>query len=252
MQTACSAPSVLFQFIGKTVAISGACGGIGSKVAAMFYEAGANLVLIDQDAFLLAQALLNFPERARTVVCDQSQPEHIDRAVQEVGRVDIFINNAGMVMRSPLFDLTSRQLQTIVEVNLTGAMLMAVGMARLMVSQKSGVVVNVCSQHAFCAVKERAAYSVTKAGLAQFTRTAAHEWAEHGIRVVAVAPGPVDTPMTAGLTSSGGRQALLDHIPLGRFSSAGEIAGLILFLSSDLASTVLGQTLIADGGYVLA
>jgi NAD(P)-dependent dehydrogenase (short-subunit alcohol dehydrogenase family) len=252
MKTASFTPSVSFQFIGKTVAISGACGGIGSRVAAMFYEAGANRVLIDQDALLLAQASLCFPDRARTVVCDQSRPSHIDRAVQEVGVVDIFINNAGMVTRCPLLDLTYSQLQSIVNVNLTGAMLMAVGIARLMVSQKSGVVVNVSSQHAFSAVKGRAAYSVTKAGIVQFTRTAAHEWAEHGIRVVAVAPGPVDTPMTAALTTTGGHQALLDHIPLGRFSSANEMAGLILFLSSDLAATVLGQTLIADGGYVLA
>ena len=247
-----TASSVSFQFTGKTVAISGACGGIGSMVATMFHEAGANLVLIDQDAGLLSQNLMQFPDRARAVVCDQSQFASIDLAVQNAGPVDIFINNAGMVLRSPLFDLTSSQLQSIMDVNLTGAMLMAVGMARLMLPHNGGVVVNVSSQHAFSAVKGRAAYSVTKAGLVQFTRTAAHEWAEHGIRVVAVAPGPVDTPMTASLAINGGRQALLDHIPLRRFSSTREMAGLILFLSSDLAATVLGQTLIADGGYVLA
>ncbi len=239
----------IHDFANQRVAISGAAGGIGSATARLFHARGASLVLIDSNAKVLAQIQNELGSAARTVVCDQSDAASIAKAVAAIGTVDIFVNCAGIIIRKPLLDMTTAEITNVLTVNLNGAVLMATGIARGMASQKRGVVVNLSSQHAFVGAKDRAIYAVSKAGITQFTKAAALEWAPYGIRVVALAPGPVESPMTAEAMKSGDyRTATLNRMPIGRFLNTEEMAMLILQLCSPAMATFVGQTLIADGG----
>jgi NAD(P)-dependent dehydrogenase (short-subunit alcohol dehydrogenase family) len=236
------------SFARKRIAISGAAGGIGSTTARLFHEHGASLVLMDANADALAALKAEFGT-AQTILCDQRDQESIAQAVDATGTVDIFVNCAGIIIRKPLFDMTTDEITNVLSINLTGGILMAVGIAKAMAKQGSGIVVNLSSQHAFIGARDRAIYAATKAAITQFTKTAAVEWAPFGVRVIALAPGPVDSPMTAAVMKSDDyRKAVLDRMPIGRFLSTAEMAAIILHLCSPDMASFVGQTFIADGG----
>ena len=241
------------SFAGKRVAISGATGGIGRATAHRFHQAGAVLVLIDLDRSALADLATEYGAQTSWHCCDQRDAASIEQTVAAVGAVDVFVNNAGVIIRKPLLDTTNSEISELLAVNMTGSIQMAIGMARHMVARRSGVIVNLSSQHAFIGAKDRGLYAASKAAISQFTKTAAVEWAPHGVRVVAIAPGPVISPMTAdAMTSETYRRAVLDRMPIGRFLETGEIADLIYQLSQPSMAAVVGQTIIADGGASLS
>jgi len=241
------------RFAGRRVAVSGAGGGIGRAVARRFAAEGAALVLIDCDAAALAECRAEAGGQAVTVLCDQTRPEEVERAVAEAGGVDVFVNNAGVILRKPLLDTRPEELERVMAVNATGCMAMAIGMARAMGARGGGgVIVNVSSQLAFMGAAERGVYGASKAALVQFTRTAGVEWIGQGIRVVGVAPGPVESPMTAALQADAAQfAAFVARSPIGRMIRADEIAEIVAFLASPMAATIVGQTIIADGGWSL-
>ncbi len=243
---------------GRCVAVSGAGGGIGRATARRFAREGASVVLIDRSRELLDQSLDDLrrdtgcPDRTRGILCDQTCPDDIDRAVADAGPVDVFVNSAGVVLRKRLLDTGFNEFDHVLRVNVTGCVAMATGMARRMIAGGGGVIVNVGSQLGFTSGVERGAYSASKAALAQFTRTAGMEWIRQGVRVVSVAPGPVDTPMTADLRADAASlAALTERMPIGRMIGADEVGGIILFLASPAAAAIVGQTLVADGGWML-
>ncbi|WP_296558394.1 SDR family oxidoreductase [Pigmentiphaga sp.] len=237
------------HFEGRSVVVSGACGGLGQALAQAFGERGARLVLLDRDAAELDALAARLDPGARTAVYDQADPASIAQAMSSVGTIDVFINNAAYMIRKPLLDMEDGEVRHLIDVNLTGAILMAMAAARAM-RDRGGVIVNLASQLAFTSEHERAVYSAAKAGLVQFTKNAAREWIRHGIRVCAIAPGVVRTNMTDNLSDEV-RRRLMSRVPTGEMIGPDAIARLVALIASDEASSFVGQTLIADNGYLL-
>lgn len=232
----------------RRVAISGAAGGIGRATADRFRREGAELVLIDQDAATLAE-LAEALGGAEVVICDQRDDAAIEAAAHSAGPVDVFVNNAGVIIRKPLIETSLSEVSRLFEVNAMGSIKMAIAVARFMAQRGSGTILNVSSQHAFIGAAQRGIYAATKAAIVQFTRTAAVEWAPLGIRVLGVAPGPVASPMTAdAMQSESYREAVVGRMPIGRFLETAEMADVIVGLCSPAMASIVGHTVIADGG----
>jgi NAD(P)-dependent dehydrogenase (short-subunit alcohol dehydrogenase family) len=231
------------------VAISGATGGIGSAVARRFRQAGAELVLIDLNQGALTALADELGGPVSTIVCDQRVDNAIAAAAAAAGVVDVFVNNAGIIIRKPLLDTSPAEISELMAVNAAGSIKMAIAIARGMAERSHGTIVNVASQHAFIGAANRGVYAATKAAIVQFTRTAAVEWAPLGIRVVGIAPGPVESPMTAEVMQSQAyREAVIERMPIGRFLNTTEIAETIHQLCGPNMAAIVGHTVIADGG----
>jgi len=240
------------DFTGRRVLVTGAAGGIGSAIAQVFAAHGGELILADIEIDGLKKQARKFGNSTSVHQYDQSDASSIAKFASMVGSVDIFCNNAGMNHAGPFLEKSPEIILRIIAINLTGPILLARHIGEGMLKRGSGVIVNTTSQLAFHGSATRAAYAAAKAGMVQFTRSVAAEWAPHGVRVVALAPGRTLTPMTAPLLSTKEQRLEgLKHIPAGRYGSREEMAKLTLMLASDMASYVVGETLIADGGYVL-
>ena len=239
------------DFSGRRVLVTGAAGGLGSRMARAFHAHGATVALADRDLERLASlaAALGGAERH---AFDQADSASVDALARAAEPVDVLLNNAGILHLGPFLEMSAEAVERLLATNLTGPVLLARAVARGMVGRGSGVIVNTASQIAFTGGPERAIYGTAKAGLVQFTRAAAAELAPHGVRVVALAPGRTPTPLTEEQLSDPDYLAeSLARIPAGRLGDAGEMARLALFLASPLADYVVGETLIADGGYIL-
>ena len=243
----------VFDMTGRRVLITGAAGGIGSAMARSFSAHGATLVLADRNQTGLDELATSVGGNPPCLSYDQSIPEEVEKLAAKAGPIDILLNNAGILAMSPLQEQSTEEITQLIAINLTGPILLANALAKGMIARGRGVIVNTASQLAFTGAMDRSVYSTTKAGLVQFTRTAATEWARHGVRVVALAPGPTETPMIKEIIDTPeGRAQRLDKIPMQRFGTAEEMARLALVLASNLSDNVTGHTLVADGGYVAA
>ena len=245
--------AIELDFTGRRVLITGAASGIGAAMATSFAAHGAEPVLADINREGVASAARALGDDVAWHVYDQGDLQSIAGLAAEVGDVDILMNNAGIARFDPFLELEPAVIEQIVAVDLIGPMVLAHHIVPGMIGRGRGVVINTASQLAFAGAEGRAAYAAAKAGMVQFTKTAAAEWARQGVRVAAIAPGRTLTPLTAPtLGTAEQRQAGLGHIPAGRYGTAEEIAKLALFLASDAADYIHGATLIADGGYVVA
>ena len=239
------------DFSRRRVLVTGAAGGLGSRMARAFHAHGGTVVLADRDVERLAPLAAELGGAERHA-CDQSVPSSVEALAEAAGPVDILLNNAGIVLGGPFLEMTPDAIERLIATDLTGPILLARALARGMVERGFGVIVNTASQIAFTGGPERVIYGTAKAGLVQFTRAAAVELAPHGVRVVALAPGRTLTPLTEEqLADPDYLAASLARIPAGRIGDAEEMARLALFLASPLADYVVGETLIADGGYIL-
>ena len=239
------------DFTGQRVLVTGAAGGIGSAMARAFHAHGAQLLLADRPGVDMTE-LADEVEAVECLAYDQRDADSVETLAANAGRIDVLLNNAGILHVGPLLEMSTAAIEDMLRTNLLGPIVLLKALAAGMVERKRGVIVNTSSQIAFTGGPGRALYGTTKAGLVQFTRAAAAELAPHGVRVVSLAPGRSLTPMTAGaLADADYRAASLAQIPSGRLGSAEEMARLALFLSSPLADYVVGETLIADGGFVL-
>ena len=239
------------DFTGKRVLVTGAASGIGAAMARTFNAHGATMVLADRDAGGLGK-MHDELAASESVVFDQADLNSIHTLAEVSGPVDVLLNNAGVLWSGSFADMPAYEMDRVVTINFLGPMRVAHAIGAGMLQRGAGVIVNTSSQLAFHGSAERAVYASTKAGIAQFTKSIAAEWAPRGVRVVAIAPGRTLTNINSYLLDDDVKRAqALEGIPAGRLAEAPEMARLALLLASDVLGYVVGETVISDGGYVL-
>ena len=242
----------------RTALVTGAARGIGLAVAKRFLAERWRVVLLDTDGQTLRSVFeeIGRPQEILTLTADVSDPQAVASAIQQTahrfGRLDALVNNAGVAVFKPLLATTFEEWSRVLAVNLSGPFLCTQAAAPLMAETGGGAIVNVTSISGLRASTLRVAYGTSKAGLAHLTKQQAVELAELGIRVNAVAPGPVDTAMAKAVHSPSIRADYHDAIPLGRYGLEDELADVIVFLCSERASYVTGQVIAVDGGFEAA
>jgi NAD(P)-dependent dehydrogenase (short-subunit alcohol dehydrogenase family) len=248
----------LFSLQGKIAVIVGGTSGIGRALATGLAEAGADVVAtarrqqqVDETAVEI-EALGRQTLRLVSDVCDRASIEHLLAAtLQRFGQVDILINCAGRIKRTPTLTMPEEEWTAIQDTNLTGTLRACQVFGKHMLDRGYGRIVNFASLNSFVALRDVAAYAASKAGIASLTRSLGVEWAKQGVTVNAIAPGIFRTELNAQLLDSTPRGAeLLMRTPMGRFGRTEELVGAAIYLVSDAASFVTGQTLIVDGGFL--
>jgi NAD(P)-dependent dehydrogenase (short-subunit alcohol dehydrogenase family) len=248
----------LFDLSGKVAIVTGGGSGIGRQMAQGLAESGASLVLCARKAERCEQAageLEQLGVRALGLGCDvrdQAQVEAVVRRTRdELGGVDVLVNNAGTVWGAAPEDMPLEGWQKVVDVNLTGAFLFAQAAGRVMIEAGGGSIVNIASvaglHGAPPEVVNTIVYHATKGGVIAFTRDLAWKWARHGIRVNAIAPGWFPSDMSSFVLDAQGDE-LIRRIPLGRFGGPEDLKGVVVFLASPASAYVTGHTLVVDGG----
>ena len=239
----------------KVALVTGAGRGIGLATARRFLGDGWRVALLDIDAAAVeaAAAGLAAPDRTLALPCDVADPAAVfpavQRAARQFGRLDALVNNAGTAVFKPLLETTPEEWNRVLAVNLTGPFLATQAAAPIMAEGGGGAVVNVTSISGLRASTLRVAYGTSKAALAHLTKQQAVELAALGIRVNAVAPGPVETAMAKAVHTPEIRRDYHDAIPLARYGLEEELAEVIVFLCSDRASYLTGQEIAVDGGF---
>jgi len=239
---------------GRTAVVTGGTRGIGLAIARALAEDGASVVVSGRDAARLESAvseLEGLGAAAVGVAADQSKREDCDRLVdaakERFGRIDVLVNNAGITRDQLLVRMKDDEWDQVVDTNLRGVFLMTRAAAKLMMRQKTGRIINITSTAGAMGNPGQVNYSAAKAGVIGLTKAAARELAHWNILVNAVAPGLIETDMTAGLPGAA-REALLQQVPLKRIGAAREVAEVVRFLAGDGAAYVTGQTIHVNGG----
>jgi NAD(P)-dependent dehydrogenase (short-subunit alcohol dehydrogenase family) len=238
----------------KVALVTGAARGIGLAAARRFLADGWRVALLDIDGDNLKRTMagLGAPDTTLPITADVSQPDQVERAYAELsgrfGRLDALVNNAGIAIFGPILDTKFEDWQRVLAVNLNGPFLMTQAAVPLL-RERGGAVVNITSISGLRASTLRVAYGTSKAGLAHLTKQQAAEFGALGIRVNAVAPGPVDTAMAKAVHTPEIRADYHDHMPLNRYGLEEELAEAIFFLASERASYITGQVLCVDGGF---
>lgn len=239
---------------GHTALVTGGSRGIGRAIVAALHAAGAKVAILGRDEARAQEAASALGAGALAVACDVADPASAAAAVKAVedglGTVDILVNNAGLTRDGLLLRMGEDDWDAVLDTNLKGAFTLTKLVARGMMKQRWGRIVNVTSVVGLTGNAGQANYAASKAGLIGFTKSVAKELASRNILVNAVAPGFIDTDMTRALTDDQ-RDALQKQIPLGRLGSAEDVARTVLFLASDSADYITGQVLVVDGGMVM-
>jgi NAD(P)-dependent dehydrogenase (short-subunit alcohol dehydrogenase family) len=244
---------------GKRVLISGGSSGIGLATAERFLEEGSRVFVCGVDADEVAAAVADLAPRGEIsgLACDVSAEADVARlmveATRALGGVDVLVNNAGIARRDPFLAITPADWDRILEVNLRGMFLVAQAVSRHLVERgDGGVIINMCSTNGIAGEEDYAHYNASKGGVLLLTKTMAAELGSRGIRVNALCPGYIQTPLNAsiaaGLDPDFADRYARERIPLGRAGTVEEVAAAYAFLASDDASFVTGATLVVDGG----
>jgi NAD(P)-dependent dehydrogenase (short-subunit alcohol dehydrogenase family) len=238
---------------GKGVLVTGGASGIGAATAARFLEEGSSVCVLDRDAEGNSRIAEELPDLAGTVEADVTDRASVERAFDEAaslaGSVDVVINNAGISIRHGFLDITPQEWDRVIGVNLTGCFHVAQVAARHMMERGGGVILNTASTNGIVGYPFYADYNASKAGLIELTRSMALELAPT-IRVNAVAPGYVMTPMQRAEYTDELLAVVNSKLPLGRHAEPAEVAGLFAFLASDDAAYITGHVYPIDGGEI--
>ena len=243
----------MFDLSGRTALVTGASGGIGEAIARQLHAQGATLVLAGRRSEALAALAEALGERARVEVAELSDPqaaEQLIAAAADGGGPDVLINNAGLTRDNLAVRMKDEDWQTVLEVNLTAVFRLTRAALRGMMRRRWGRIVNVTSIVALTGNPGQVNYAAAKAGMIGMTKSLAAEVATRGITVNCVAPGFIETPMTAAL-SEDQRRRLLERVPVGRLGTPDDVAAAIGYLASQEAAYVTGQTLHVNGGMAM-
>ena len=251
-----------FDLSGKTALVTGGARGLGLAMARALGARGAKTLLVDRDAGgteAAAQRLRDEGIEALGTTGDVTDPADcagaVERSVRAWGGLDICVNNAGVSGNMAAVDVTPAEWRRITDVNLMGVFFMAQAAGRQMIAAKSGSIVNIASMSGLIVnvPQQQSVYNISKAGVIMATKSLASEWAEHGIRVNAIAPGYMRTEMTAAYFDAGDAwsQQWLAATPLGRPGDPDELGGAVVYLASNASSFTTGAVLVVDGGYVV-
>lgn len=243
------------RFSSKHVLITGGARGIGLEIAQQFANEGAILSILDSHARNLEQAVgswKNSGVQATGYTVDVSQRSDVFQAIDKADNIqpiDILVNNAGIAFETPFLSIEEAEWKQVMDINLTGLFFVAQAVCQRMASRKKGVVINMSSKNGLDGEFGYAHYNASKGAIIMLTKTMALELAHLGIRVNAVCPGYLQTPMSMEIDSPEFVEDFVDrYIPLGRPGKVEDIAPIFLFLASDESSFITGQVFVADGG----
>ena len=242
---------------GKTALVTGASRGIGAAVAEALAAAGCRVVLVSRNGERCAELAKELQSQGATAVglaCDIRNGEECRAAVQQTlelyGNLHILVNNAGITRDNLLLRMKPAEWEEVLTTDLTGVFQMTQAALRPMLKQRYGKIINISSVVGQIGNPGQANYAAAKAGVLGFTKSLAREIASRGITVNAVAPGYIDTAMTAAMPEKA-QEELKSRIPLGKIGNPRDVAGVVLFLASEAADYITGQTIRVDGGLVM-
>lgn len=237
----------MFDVSGKSALITGGTSGIGAAIANRFFDAGCRVIATGLPEEKPSSALNS---KVTVAPLNVSDPESIQSLVAGLDELDVLVNAAGIIRRAAEFEL--EQFQAVVDVNLVGSMRMCTACKPLLL-EHGGAIVNVASMYSFFGAGLAPGYSASKGGVAQLTKSLAVAWAPHNIRVNAVAPGWIATPLTQVLRDDPARYVtVVERTPLKRWGQPDDIAGAVIFLCSPAAAFITGVILPVDGGYLIS
>jgi 3-oxoacyl-[acyl-carrier protein] reductase len=246
--------STTIDLTGKTAFVTGSTRGIGLAIARALHVAGARVAIVGRDLARAQAVAADLGDRAAGVACDVADAAQVEAALaaveQALGPIDVLVNNAGLTRDNILLRLADEDWDVVLDANLKGAFHTVRAVIKGMMKRRAGRIINITSVVGITGNKGQANYAASKAGLIGFTKSVAKEYASRGITANCVAPGFIETDMTAALSLEA-RSSLLQGIALGRLGRPEDVAGAVLFLASDLAAYVTGQVLVVDGGMVV-
>ena len=242
---------------GKKVLVTGGSKGIGKDIALAFVKQGADVVITgrnEADLVSTTNELRQIHPNAFYLKGDmqdiQIVYEMVDNAVSTLGNIDILINNAGINIPKPALEVTEKDWNQVIDTNLKGTFFCAQRVGKHMIEQGRGKIINMVSQMAFVGYIKRSVYCSSKGGAVQLTKALAVEWAPYNVRVNAVAPTFIETDFTREMFENREfYQDVVARIPLGKLAQPSDVTGAVLFLASDLAHFITGETIKVDGGW---
>ncbi|MEM8535385.1 MAG: glucose 1-dehydrogenase [Chloroflexota bacterium] len=243
----------------RVAVITGAGRGIGKGIALGYAREGAHLVLVsrtDTELKEVSEEIEQLGGDALVVTADVRKEADVQKVAESAqewfGHIDILVNAAGIPMVGPSIELPLEHWQRAIDINLTGSFLCCQAIGRMMVAQGSGAVINIGSLTSFQGFPARAAYAASKGGVVQLTKVLGVEWAPLGVRVNAIAPGWIRTPLQDELVAAGklDRTPIVTRTPARRVGEIDDIVGPAIFLASDESAFVIGETLVVDGGWM--
>ncbi|HEU5219767.1 MAG TPA: 3-oxoacyl-[acyl-carrier-protein] reductase [Gemmatimonadales bacterium] len=239
---------------GQVAFVTGSTRGIGRAIAEKLHAAGARVAIVGRKVEAATEVATALGNGAQGFGCDVADAAQVEAAIaaaeQGLGPISILVNNAGLTRDNILLRLSDDDWNAVLNANLTGAFHTTRAVIKGMMKRRAGRIINITSIVGLIGNKGQANYAASKAGLIGFTKSVAREYASRNVLANCIAPGFISTDMTAALPAEA-RDALLGQIALGRLGQPGDIAGAVLFLSSDLASYITGQVLVVDGGMVI-
>jgi 3-oxoacyl-[acyl-carrier protein] reductase len=245
------------QLKDKVSIVTGGARGIGRDIALLFAKEGSDIALCDVNADALNETAKEIEALGRKVitgVVDVTRPDQVDSFTQKTldnfGKIDILVNNAGITRDGLLVRMSENDWDLVLDINLKGAFNCTKAVSRTMMKQRDGRIVNMASIIGIMGNAGQANYAASKGGLIAFTKTVAKELASRNVRANAIAPGFIQTAMTAKLSEEV-RNEMLKHIPLGKLGTPQDVANLALFLASDDSAYITGQVIKVDGGMVM-
>jgi len=244
----------MFDLTGKTALVTGATGGLGGSIARALHARGATVAVSGTREEALAALASDLGDRVHPLQCDLQDPAAVDALVDQaeeaVGALDILVNNAGITRDNIFMRMKDEEWNTVLQVNLTAAFRLTRAAVKGMMRRRSGRIVGITSVVGVTGNPGQANYAAAKAGMIGFSKSLAQEVASRGITVNCVAPGFIESPMTDALNEKQ-RDTILGRVPAGRLGKADEIAAAVLYLASDEAAYVTGQTLHVNGGMAM-